>query len=76
MIDYFPTWQHPTMRKTFDWILNIATLLVAWGFYEFETNDVGLTEAIKRVWHAGAANDATIEVASGFGHDGKLKHLK
>jgi hypothetical protein len=64
------------MRKTFDWILNIATLLVAWGFYEFETNDVGLTEAIKRVWHAGAANDATIEVASGLGHDGKLKHLK
>lgn len=76
IIDYFSTWQHPTLRKTFDWVLNIATLLVGWGFYEFETNDVGLTEAIKRIWHAGAANDATIEVTSGLGHDGKLKNLK
>jgi hypothetical protein len=57
--------------------LNIATVIVAIGFYEFETNDVGLTEAIKRIWHAGA-NDATIGKAdiSGLGHDGKLKNLK
>lgn len=73
--DYFSTIKHPKLRKFFDWALNIATLLVAWGFYEFETNDVGLTEGIKRIWHAGA-NDATIEVASGLGHDGKLKNLK
>ena len=58
-------------------MLNIATVLVAIGFYEFETNDVGITEAVKRVWHAGH-NDATIGSAdlSNLGHDGKMKHLK
>ena len=52
-------------------------MLVAIGFYEFETNDVGLTEAIKRIWTAGA-NDATIGKSDldKLGHDGKLKHLK
>ncbi len=56
--------------------MNICTVLVAIGFYEFETNDVGLTEAIKRIWHAGG-NDATIGKVDvdGLGHDGKLKHL-
>lgn len=75
--DYFSVRKHPGLRKFFDWTLNIATLLVMWGFYEFETNDVGLAQMIKRVWRAGA-NDATIGKAelSGLGHDGKLKHLK
>jgi succinate dehydrogenase (ubiquinone) membrane anchor subunit len=45
--------KHPTLRKSSDWLLKIATVLVAVGFYEFETNDVGVTEAIKRIWHAG-----------------------
>ncbi|KPI44536.1 Succinate dehydrogenase [ubiquinone] cytochrome b small subunit, mitochondrial [Cyphellophora attinorum] len=74
--DYFSVRKHPGLRKFFDWTLNIATLLVMWGFYEFETNDVGLTQMIKRVWHAGH-NDATVGKAdlSGLGHDGKLKHL-
>ena len=77
VIDYIPVHQHPTMRKVFGWLLNIATVVVAIGFYEFETNDVGVTEAVKRIWHAGA-NDATVGAAdiSGLGHDGKLKHLK
>ena len=52
IIDYFPTWQVPTVRKAASWLLNIATILVGVGFYEFETNDVGITEAIKRVWTA------------------------
>ena len=34
------------------WLLNFATLVVGIGFYEFETNDVGITEAVKRVWRA------------------------
>lgn len=51
--DYFSVTKHPTLRKSSDWLLKIATVLVAVGFYEFETNDVGVTEAIKRIWHAG-----------------------
>jgi hypothetical protein len=61
------------------WALNLATLVVMVGFYEFETNDVGVVEATKRIWHAGKANDATIGVTDvdgpSLGHDGKLKHL-
>lgn len=60
IIDYIPTWQHPRWRTAFEWLLVLATGLVGIGFYEFETNDVGLTEAIKRIWRAGSANDATI----------------
>lgn len=32
------------------WALNLATVAVGVSLYEFETNDVGVTEAIKRVW--------------------------
>jgi len=78
IIDYIPIRRFPTARKAFMWALNLATVVVAVGFYEFETNDVGVTEAVKRIWHAGSANDATIGKAdpSGLGHDGKLKNLK
>lgn len=57
-----------------EYTLLLSTLLVSVGWYEFETNDVGLTEAIKRIWKAGAANDATVgKVSEGkLGHDGKL----
>lgn len=75
--DYIPQWRMPGYRKLFDYALLLATLLVGIGFYEFETNDVGLTEAIKRIWHAGA-NDATVGKSdlNALGHDGKLKNLK
>lgn len=77
IIDYIPIRKHPTLRKFCMWALNLATVVVAIGFYEFETNDVGVAEAMKRIWHAGE-NDATIGKAdlSGLGHDGKLKNLK
>jgi len=42
----------PNVRKGLMWLLNLATLVVGIGFYEFETNDVGITEAVKRIWHA------------------------
>ncbi|KAI1609076.1 succinate dehydrogenase membrane anchor subunit [Exophiala viscosa] len=79
VIDYIPIHKHPQLRKAFMWALNLATLIVGIGFYEFETNDVGVTEAVKRLWHAGESNDATIgktDSLSSLGHDGKLKHLK
>ncbi|PKS12760.1 hypothetical protein jhhlp_000971 [Lomentospora prolificans] len=50
--DYVPTRTYPKSRKAVNVTLGAATLLAAVGLYEFETNDVGVTEAIKRVWKA------------------------
>ncbi|QDS70827.1 hypothetical protein FKW77_004995 [Venturia effusa] len=50
--DYFPAWRVPKIRALLNWTLRIATVLVGVGLYEFETNDVGVTEAIKRIWKA------------------------
>ena len=52
IIDYIPNKRLPKTRKVFNWGLKLATVVVGVGLYEFETNDVGLTEAIKRVWTA------------------------
>ncbi|EMT61310.1 CybS-domain-containing protein [Fusarium oxysporum II5] len=52
VIDYIPSRTYPGLRKIFNWLLNIATVLVGVGLYEFETNDVGITEAVRRVWKA------------------------
>lgn len=45
----------------FWWGLRLATLTVAVGFFEFETNDVGLTEGIKKIWFAKGKQDSYIE---------------
>ena len=50
--DYIPNKRLPKTRKTFEWLLKAATVMVGVGLYEFETNDVGVTETIKRVWTA------------------------
>jgi len=52
IIDYFPNKRVPKTRTTMNWALKASTLLVGVGLYEFETNDVGVTEAIKRIWTA------------------------
>ena len=52
IIDYIPSKRYPKARALFWWGLRAATLTVGVGLYEFETNDVGLTEAIKRIWTA------------------------
>jgi succinate dehydrogenase (ubiquinone) membrane anchor subunit len=52
IVDYIPRKRLPRTRLFFWWGLRAATLVVAVGLYEFETNDVGLTEAIKRIWVA------------------------
>ncbi|KFA60366.1 hypothetical protein S40285_08302 [Stachybotrys chlorohalonatus IBT 40285] len=52
IIDYVPKRSHPGLHSAFWWALRLGTLTVGLGLYEFETNDVGVTEAIKRVWRA------------------------
>jgi succinate dehydrogenase (ubiquinone) membrane anchor subunit len=52
VIDYIPTHRLPRTRLLFWWGLRLATVVVGVGLYEFETNDVGVTEAIKRIWTA------------------------
>jgi succinate dehydrogenase (ubiquinone) membrane anchor subunit len=52
LIDYIPNKRLPKTRLVLWWGLRAATVMVAMGLYEFETNDVGLTEAIKRIWTA------------------------
>ncbi len=50
--DYAPKWRVPKSRRFLNIARNLALVVVGWGWYEFETNDVGLTEGIKRVWTA------------------------
>ncbi|RCI12415.1 hypothetical protein L249_0457 [Ophiocordyceps polyrhachis-furcata BCC 54312] len=52
IIDYVPKKRYPGLRKVCWWGLNLATLTVGVGLYEFETNDVGVVETIKRIWKA------------------------
>ncbi|KAI5816047.1 CybS-domain-containing protein [Pyronema omphalodes] len=52
VVDYIPHRKYPKSLKAAKWALNGATALVLYGLYEFETNDVGITEACKRIWKA------------------------
>lgn len=52
IIDYVPTGKYPGLRKFCIWALNGATILAGIGLYEFETTDVGIVEATKRIWTA------------------------
>ncbi|KAI4287949.1 MAG: hypothetical protein L6R35_002786 [Caloplaca aegaea] len=61
IIDYVPDKRLPKTRATFWWALRVATVVVAVGFFEFETNDVGLTEAIKRIWTAKRKEMGSVE---------------
>ncbi|KAL9601696.1 MAG: hypothetical protein Q9179_002786 [Wetmoreana sp. 5 TL-2023] len=61
IIDYVPDKRLPKIRAMFWWGLRLATLVVAIGFFEFETNDVGLTEAIKKIWTAKRKEESYVE---------------
>jgi len=52
IIDYIPRNKYTKSHKATRWALNAGTLLVLYGLYEFETNDVGITEGVKKVWKA------------------------
>ncbi|KAI4282361.1 MAG: hypothetical protein L6R38_002987 [Xanthoria sp. 2 TBL-2021] len=61
IIDYVPDKRLPKTRAFFWWALRAATVVAAIGFFEFETNDVGVTEAIKRIWTAKRKEDSYME---------------
>ncbi|KAJ1958998.1 membrane anchor subunit of succinate dehydrogenase, Sdh4 [Dispira parvispora] len=50
--DYVPTRRMPKLNQFCVWSLRTFTVLTLLGCYQFNTNDVGLTELVKRVWEA------------------------
>ncbi|KAF8516227.1 CybS-domain-containing protein [Gautieria morchelliformis] len=52
LIDYLHPRKFPIIGRIAKWGLRAATAGVLVGVYQFNTNDMGLTELIKRTWHA------------------------
>lgn len=52
IVDYFRPQRVPKFYALCQWLLRAFTLTTAVGLYEFETNDVGVTEALRRIWNA------------------------
>ncbi|KAL7422157.1 membrane anchor subunit of succinate dehydrogenase, Sdh4 [Cryptotrichosporon argae] len=50
--DYLHPRKHGWLGHAARWALRVGTGLSVWGVYEFNTNDVGLTELVRRVWTA------------------------
>ncbi|KAL1707353.1 CybS-domain-containing protein [Schizophyllum commune] len=51
-VDYLHPRKFPTLGPIVTWGLRAATAGVLVGVYQFNTNDIGLTELIAKVWHA------------------------
>jgi len=52
VVDYLHTRKFPVIGQFAKWGLRTATLATLVGVYQFNTNDVGITELIARVWSA------------------------
>ncbi|KAG7527555.1 hypothetical protein FFLO_06823 [Filobasidium floriforme] len=52
IIDYLHERKMPVIGFAAKWLLRVATGASIWGVYEFETNDIGLTELVRRLWTA------------------------
>ncbi|KAG1468428.1 hypothetical protein G6F56_003832 [Rhizopus delemar] len=52
IIDYIPKRVYPRLHKAAKWTLGGSTGLVMWGCYEFNTNDIGITEFVQRLFAA------------------------
>ena len=48
--DYFSPRKWPRLAVIMRWLLRGATVTAGVGLFSYQTNDVGLTEGIKRVW--------------------------
>ncbi|KAM0748327.1 hypothetical protein T439DRAFT_78558 [Meredithblackwellia eburnea MCA 4105] len=54
-VDYLHPRKFPVLGNLTIWLLRLATGGVLVGVYQFNTNDIGLTELIKRLWKASPA---------------------
>ncbi|KZT64694.1 putative mitochondrial inner membrane protein [Daedalea quercina L-15889] len=52
VVDYLHPRKFPILGPVMTWTLRAATVGVLVGVYQFNTNDIGLTELIAKVWHA------------------------
>ncbi|KAK7691646.1 hypothetical protein QCA50_005045 [Cerrena zonata] len=52
LVDYLHPRKFPVLGKALPWVLRATTVGVLVGVYQFNTNDIGLTELIAKVWHA------------------------
>ncbi|KIY53280.1 hypothetical protein FISHEDRAFT_55354 [Fistulina hepatica ATCC 64428] len=52
LVDYIHKRKFPVLGRIATWTLRAATAAVLVGLYQFNTNDVGLTELIARAWTA------------------------
>ncbi|KAF9488948.1 SDHD, membrane anchor subunit of succinate dehydrogenase [Pleurotus eryngii] len=52
IVDYLHTRKFPVIGRIATWTLRTATVGVLVGVYQFNTNDIGLTELITKVWAA------------------------
>ncbi|KAJ3130291.1 membrane anchor subunit of succinate dehydrogenase, Sdh4 [Nowakowskiella sp. JEL0407] len=50
VVDYLPLRVYPTIYRLFTGIIYACTGLTMYGLYQFNTNDVGITEFVKRLW--------------------------
>ncbi|CDZ96299.1 Succinate dehydrogenase membrane anchor subunit and related proteins [Phaffia rhodozyma] len=52
LVDYLHERKFPRVGPAASWALRAATVGALFGVYEFNTNDVGLTELIRKTWNA------------------------
>ncbi|KAJ3043312.1 membrane anchor subunit of succinate dehydrogenase, Sdh4 [Rhizophlyctis rosea] len=50
IIDYFDYRKAPVVNRIMKGALYLTTAGVLYGCYQFNTNDVGITEGVKRIW--------------------------
>ncbi|KAI8905017.1 CybS-domain-containing protein [Gorgonomyces haynaldii] len=50
VVDYIPVRKFGFIATLFHWALNIGTLLAIYGLYKFNTNDIGITAFVYRLW--------------------------
>ncbi|KAI0942244.1 hypothetical protein AcW1_002922 [Taiwanofungus camphoratus] len=52
LVDYLHPRKFPILGRALSWTLRATTVGVLVGVYQFNTQDIGLTELITKVWHA------------------------